>query len=179
VVVSDIMMPNMSGLELLLAIRQRDLEVPVILLTGMSNMDAAVEAKRHGALNYLTKPVNNERLVLAVSRAGQLRSPPRSQISGWRTSRSFAPRIDPCTPTRRSCAAGDIAAPPRAILDAAERLDRQRLFPPFSWGDCVASTPRQGGPSGARAPAQHGNGEEADAAPAPFHPDLPAVQRGV
>src|ERR1019366_832480 len=63
VVVSDVMMPHMSGLELLRAIRQRDLELPVILLTGMPNVDAALEAKRHGALHYLTKPVDNARLV--------------------------------------------------------------------------------------------------------------------
>jgi EAL domain-containing protein (putative c-di-GMP-specific phosphodiesterase class I) len=73
VVVSDVMMPHMSGLELLRAIRQRDLELPVILLTGMPNVDAALEAKRHGALHYLTKPVDNARLVLAVSRAERLR----------------------------------------------------------------------------------------------------------
>jgi EAL domain-containing protein (putative c-di-GMP-specific phosphodiesterase class I)/CheY-like chemotaxis protein len=73
VVVSDVMMPKMTGLELLRAIRQRDLELPVILLTGLPTLDAAHEAKRHGALNYLTKPVDNSRLVLAVSRAERLR----------------------------------------------------------------------------------------------------------
>jgi len=73
VVVSDVMMPNMSGLELLRAIRQRDLELPVILLTGMPNVDAALQAGRHGALHYLAKPVDNARLVQAVSRAEQLR----------------------------------------------------------------------------------------------------------
>jgi EAL domain-containing protein (putative c-di-GMP-specific phosphodiesterase class I) len=73
VVVSDVMMPNMSGLELLRAIRQRDLELPVILITGTPSTEAALEAKRHGALHYLTKPVDNARLVLAVSRAERLR----------------------------------------------------------------------------------------------------------
>ncbi len=73
VVVSDVMMPNMSGLELLRAIRQRDLELPVILLTGMPNVEAALEAGRHGALHYLTKPVDNARLVQAVARAERLR----------------------------------------------------------------------------------------------------------
>lgn len=73
VVVSDVTMPNMSGLELLRVIRQRDLELPVILLTGMPNVDAALEAGRYGALHYLTKPVDNARLVQAVSRAERLR----------------------------------------------------------------------------------------------------------
>lgn len=73
VVVSDVMMPNVTGLELLRAIRQRDLELPVILLTGVPNLDAALEAGRHGALHYLAKPVDNARLVQAVSRAERLR----------------------------------------------------------------------------------------------------------
>src|SRR5580692_11315705 len=73
VVVSDVMMPNMTGLELLRAIRQRDLELPVILLTGMPNVEAALEAGRHGALHYLAKPVNNSQLVAAVARAERLR----------------------------------------------------------------------------------------------------------
>jgi EAL domain-containing protein (putative c-di-GMP-specific phosphodiesterase class I)/FixJ family two-component response regulator len=72
VVVSDVMMPRMSGLELLRAIRLRDLELPVILLTGQPSMEAALEAKRHGALHYLAKPVDNARLVAAVSRAERL-----------------------------------------------------------------------------------------------------------
>jgi EAL domain-containing protein (putative c-di-GMP-specific phosphodiesterase class I)/FixJ family two-component response regulator len=73
VVVSDVSMPYMSGLELLRAIRQRDLELPVILLTGMPSMEAALEAKRHGALHYLSKPVDNARLVATVVRAERLR----------------------------------------------------------------------------------------------------------
>jgi EAL domain-containing protein (putative c-di-GMP-specific phosphodiesterase class I)/ActR/RegA family two-component response regulator len=73
VVVSDVTMPNMSGLQLLRAIRTRDLELPVILLTGMPSIEGAREAKQNGALYYLTKPVDGARLVIAVSRAERLR----------------------------------------------------------------------------------------------------------
>ncbi len=73
VVVSDVMMPRITGLQLLRAIRERDLELPVILMTGAPSMDAALEAKRHGALHYLTKPVDSGRLVSAVTRAERLR----------------------------------------------------------------------------------------------------------
>jgi EAL domain-containing protein (putative c-di-GMP-specific phosphodiesterase class I) len=73
VVVTDVTMPNMTGLELLRTIRQRDLELPVILLTGMPTQDAVLDAKRYGALAYLTKPVEHSRLALAVSRAERLR----------------------------------------------------------------------------------------------------------
>jgi EAL domain-containing protein (putative c-di-GMP-specific phosphodiesterase class I) len=73
VVVSDVMMPRTTGLQLLRAIRERDLELPVILMTGAPSMESALEAKRHGALHYLTKPVESERLVSAVTRAERLR----------------------------------------------------------------------------------------------------------
>lgn len=73
VVVSDVMMPGTTGLELLQGIRRRDSELPVILMTGVPSMDAALEAKRDGALHYLTKPVDGDRLVAAVTRAERLR----------------------------------------------------------------------------------------------------------
>ncbi len=72
VVVSDVHMPNMTGLELLAAIRKRDLELPVILLTGAPSIEAADEAKRLGAMNYLAKPVDNPRLLTTVARAERL-----------------------------------------------------------------------------------------------------------
>jgi EAL domain-containing protein (putative c-di-GMP-specific phosphodiesterase class I)/FixJ family two-component response regulator len=72
VIVSDVAMPNMSGLELLRAIRQRDLELPVILVSGDPSAKATIEATKFGALQYLPKPVDNERLALAVSRAERL-----------------------------------------------------------------------------------------------------------
>lgn len=62
VVVSDISMPSMGGMELLRAIRQIDLDVPVILVTGDPTVDTAIEAVEYGALRYLTKPVKAEDL---------------------------------------------------------------------------------------------------------------------
>ncbi len=73
VVVSDVSMPNVTGIELLQAIRKIDLELPVILLTGGPTTATALEARRHGALHYLTKPVDSDRLVLVVTRAERLR----------------------------------------------------------------------------------------------------------
>lgn len=69
VVLSDVMMPEMSGIDLLRSIRRLDLEVPVILMTATPDLVTAHEAKRYGALNYLTKPIDAERMVLTVRRA--------------------------------------------------------------------------------------------------------------
>jgi EAL domain-containing protein (putative c-di-GMP-specific phosphodiesterase class I) len=57
-VLSDIDMPGRNGLELLQAIRARDLDVPVILLTGGPTIESAIAAVEYGASHYLTKPVN-------------------------------------------------------------------------------------------------------------------------
>ncbi len=56
-VVSDIVMPGASGVELLQMIRKLDADVPVILLTGHPSIDTAIPAVEHGALSYLVKPV--------------------------------------------------------------------------------------------------------------------------
>ncbi|HEX3771080.1 MAG TPA: EAL domain-containing response regulator [Polyangiaceae bacterium] len=69
VVVSDVSMPMMNGLELLNAVRQRDLDVPVILTTGDPGLDSAVRAVEYGAFRYLIKPVDRKTLEDAVQRA--------------------------------------------------------------------------------------------------------------
>ena len=56
-VVSDISMPGMTGLDLLRAVRQHDLDVPVILMTGGPAVETAITAIEHGAFRYLIKPV--------------------------------------------------------------------------------------------------------------------------
>jgi EAL domain-containing protein (putative c-di-GMP-specific phosphodiesterase class I) len=71
-IVSDIGMPRMSGIQLLQAVRQRDLDVPVILMTGAPDLKTAVEAVAHGALLYLAKPVDTTELGKAVARAVRL-----------------------------------------------------------------------------------------------------------
>src|SRR5450432_3994145 len=57
VIVSDIRMPGMDGMSLLRAIRARDLDVPVIFLTGSPTIETALEAMEYGAFRYLVKPV--------------------------------------------------------------------------------------------------------------------------
>jgi EAL domain-containing protein (putative c-di-GMP-specific phosphodiesterase class I) len=69
VVVSDISMPEMSGLELLQSIREIDPDLPVILLTGVPSIDSAASAVEYGAFMYLLKPVTPDVLVIAIERA--------------------------------------------------------------------------------------------------------------
>src|SRR5580658_10097208 len=72
VVVSDIQMPGMTGVDLLRAIRANDLDVPVILMTGKPTIETAIEALNLGALKYLPKPSPNAVLLESVERASRL-----------------------------------------------------------------------------------------------------------
>jgi EAL domain-containing protein (putative c-di-GMP-specific phosphodiesterase class I) len=69
VVVSDIVMPGMDGIHLLREIRQHDLHVPVVLMTGAPAVSTAVQALEYGAFHYLTKPVEPEALDQIVQKA--------------------------------------------------------------------------------------------------------------
>ncbi|MDB4989771.1 MAG: hypothetical protein JWN04_4949 [Myxococcaceae bacterium] len=72
VVISDVRMPNMNGLQFLREVRSRDLDVPVILITGAPDMTSAVQAIEYGAYRYLTKPVAAATLGPLVEKAAHL-----------------------------------------------------------------------------------------------------------
>lgn len=72
VILSDIRMPGTTGIELLRAVRTRDLDVPVVLMTGNPAIGDAIEALELGALQYLTKPFPLERVVSVLERACKL-----------------------------------------------------------------------------------------------------------
>ena len=72
VVVSDISMPGMTGLELLRAIRIHEPDLPVVLVTGLPALESATEAIEHGVLKYIVKPVDPAALRSTVEQAVQL-----------------------------------------------------------------------------------------------------------
>ncbi len=69
VVVTDLRMPNLGGMELLSEIQTSHLNVTVIVTTGYGSINEAVEAMRFGAYDFLTKPLDNDHLCLLVQRA--------------------------------------------------------------------------------------------------------------
>ena len=69
IVVSDIRLPGMDGLELLSQLKARDPSLPVVLITGHGDISMAVGAMRNGAYDFMEKPFSPERLVDAVRRA--------------------------------------------------------------------------------------------------------------
>src|SRR4051812_9347220 len=69
VVLSDLQMGDVSGIDLLNLWKQRKPDVQFILLTGHSSINSAVEAIKAGAYHYLTKPINPDELILLMKRA--------------------------------------------------------------------------------------------------------------
>lgn len=68
-VITDIRMPVMDGLEILRAVKEIDDGIPVILLTGYASLDSALGAISQGAYDYLLKPIDFNRLEISVNRA--------------------------------------------------------------------------------------------------------------
>jgi signal transduction histidine kinase len=69
VVLTDIKMPGIDGIEVLKRIKALDNEAEVIVITGHGDMDSAIAALQHGASDFINKPIRNEVLTLALDRA--------------------------------------------------------------------------------------------------------------
>ena len=69
VMILDIMMPNMDGLEVLRRVKETHPNVDVIMITGLSQIDTAVQAMKLGAFDYISKPFEPDELKLVVQRA--------------------------------------------------------------------------------------------------------------
>ncbi|MBB3233811.1 sigma-54-dependent transcriptional regulator [Phyllobacterium endophyticum] len=73
VVVTDVRMPHIDGLELFRRLRAMDADLPVILVTGHGDIDMAVEAMQDGAYDFIAKPYPAERLVQSIMRGAEKR----------------------------------------------------------------------------------------------------------
>jgi EAL domain-containing protein (putative c-di-GMP-specific phosphodiesterase class I) len=153
VVLSDIRLPKMSGVDLLRVVRSYDLDVPVILMTGLPTIETAMAAVDLGALTYITKPFDSDALLAALRRAERLSRLARakrdalaagvgSPLAGDRAGLeasfdnaletlwiAFQPIVD--ARTKRTFAyealmrTDEPSMPhPGVVLEAAERLDR-------------------------------------------------------
>src|SRR4029077_11911362 len=69
VILLDLRLPDQSGLETLRKLRQIDARIPVVMVTVDRSADSAIEAMRHGAYDYLVKPIDLQKLDRVISEA--------------------------------------------------------------------------------------------------------------
>src|SRR6185369_11694658 len=69
IMILDIMMPNVGGLEVLQRVKESHPDIDVIMITGLSQIDTAVQAMKLGAFDYISKPFEPDELRLVVQRA--------------------------------------------------------------------------------------------------------------
>src|SRR5207248_1401855 len=75
--ISDVRMPGMSGLETLRQARKEQAVLPVLLVTAYADIREAVHAMRDGAVNYLAKPIDLDELLATVQQATGIAKPAR------------------------------------------------------------------------------------------------------
>jgi two-component system nitrogen regulation response regulator NtrX len=71
-ILSDVVMPGKSGLELLEDLKKADVKTPIVLISGQANIEMAVRATKLGALDFLEKPLSTDKLLLTVENALRL-----------------------------------------------------------------------------------------------------------
>jgi len=71
-ILSDVVMPGHSGIELLEDLKKAGLKTPIVLISGQANIEMAVKATRLGALDFLEKPLSTDKLLLTVENALRL-----------------------------------------------------------------------------------------------------------
>lgn len=68
-VIADLKMPGLDGMELLDAIKGVDADIPVIIVTAYATMESAVEAMKKGGFDFITKPFKKEQILYTIDKA--------------------------------------------------------------------------------------------------------------
>jgi two-component system response regulator AtoC len=79
-VITDLRMPGMDGLQLLTALREHGLDVPVIIMTAYGTVESAVQAMKQGAFDYIVRPFDVDTVELIVARALSVRRVQRENL---------------------------------------------------------------------------------------------------
>ena len=68
-VITDLKMPGLDGIEVLEAIRRMDEDIPVIFITAYGSVESAIEAMQKGAFDFITKPFKKEQILFTIEKA--------------------------------------------------------------------------------------------------------------
>lgn len=74
IIISDLVLPGMSGLDLLDNLDRKGIDIPFVLITGYASLDSAIEAVNRGAFYYIKKPFNIEEVRFVIQRLRQRRA---------------------------------------------------------------------------------------------------------
>jgi DNA-binding NtrC family response regulator len=68
-VISDLKMPVMDGMDVISAVKSLDADIPVVMITAFGTIESAEEAVRRGAYDFITKPFRKEQILVTIERA--------------------------------------------------------------------------------------------------------------
>jgi two-component system nitrogen regulation response regulator NtrX len=139
-IVLDIKMPEMDGLELLKALRERGYDMPILMISGHADVATAVEATRRGAFDFFEKPLQRERVLLSLRNAVEawrlqsenrtLRTEPEQLIGSAPAMRRLRETIEKAAPTPATVlVTGESGTGKELVARAIHRLSARRDRP--------------------------------------------------
>lgn len=130
-VLSDLRLPDQDGIFLLSWMKEHGHHAPLIIMTGYADIQSAVQAMKHGASDYVSKPVQPDELLKKINEALQNKDLPPAAAT-----EKEKPAITPKTPKKHSNAKAATAAPPN-FLEGESEAARQL----YNYVGLVAPTP--------------------------------------
>jgi two-component system response regulator FixJ len=112
-IVTDIRMPEMSGLELVRRLKERGVPHPVIVITGHGDVPLAVEAMKAGVVDFLEKPFDDEALLRAVRSALDVHARDAQEDA---ERRRFAEMLEGLSPREKDVLHGVVAGKPNKVI---------------------------------------------------------------
>ena len=112
-IITDVRMPEMTGIEMLRRLREAKVDIPVIVITGHGDIPLAVEAMKHGAADFFEKPYDDEALLVAV-RAALNRQEAAAQKAADRA--ALSERLATLSNRERQVLEGLVAGKPNKII---------------------------------------------------------------
>jgi len=112
-VITDVRMPQMSGLQLVTELKARGVRMPVIVITGHGDVPLAVEAMKNGVVDFLEKPFDDEVLLRAIQRALAL---PKADGAKDAAAATFGALLAALSPRETEVLRGVVAGKPNKVI---------------------------------------------------------------
>ncbi len=157
VVITDMKMPKLTGKDVLDHVKKHYPQIPVLIMTAFGSIEAAVEAMRTGAFDYITKPFSNEELLLSLSKAMQYaraqqenrqlrrqiqeRFGPENIVGRDKSMRHVLDMVHRAAPSRSTVLVTGESGTGKELIAKAIHNDSPRKDGPFVSVNCMALNP--------------------------------------